>query len=146
MEKFVRWGSPKGISCYGYHKEKMPKLITSVVSMSTDKRKLSALVLAMLLAGTCASILTFWTTAYAPGVTPDSAVYIETARNLFSKNSFFAYGEPFTHYPPTYPLLLALGGVLESGHVLQASRWLGAFFFAANIVLLGNCGSGVHRA
>ena len=105
--------------------------------MSTERKKLGALVLAMVLAGACASIVILWATPHGPGVSPDSTVYIETANSLVSKNGFFAYGEPLTHFPPTYPLLLAVTGFLQHADILQASRWLGALFFGANIVLLG---------
>ena len=42
-----------------------------------------------------------------------------------------------TLYAPLYPILLAVGAVFEHGDVLQAGRLLCAFFFGANVALLG---------
>jgi hypothetical protein len=104
--------------------------------VTKDRRRLSALLL-LLLAGVAASVLMFWSTDYGPGVSPDSVIYIETARNLLAGDGFYVGERPMTHFPPAYPLLLAMVGILQHGDVLQAGRLLCALFFGANVVLFG---------
>ena len=46
------------------------------------------------------------------GVTPDSTVYIDAARNLAAGHGLTAFAadgqsRPLTHYPPLYPSMLA---------------------------------------
>jgi len=85
---------------------------------------------------TFASVMLLWVTANGLGVSPDSTIYIETAKNLLAGNGFYAGGEPMTHYPPFYPLMLAMAGLL--GHdILDAGRLLHAFLYAANAILFG---------
>ena len=84
---------------------------------------------------TFASML--WITRDGLGVSPDSIVYLSTAKNLLDGNGFFDRGHPMTHYPPGYPMLLAAVGFLMHGDVLDAARWLHAALFATNIVLMG---------
>ena len=104
--------------------------------MTKNRRRLGALVL-LLLAGLAASVLMFQITDYGPGVSPDSVIYIETARNLLAGDGFYIEQRPMTHFPPAYPLLLAVAGLLQHGDILQAGRLLCAFFFGANVVLFG---------
>jgi 4-amino-4-deoxy-L-arabinose transferase-like glycosyltransferase len=68
-------------------------------------------------------------------VSPDSTVYIETAENLIAGKGFYASGEPLTHYPPLYPLLLAIAKIAIPDTLL-AGRWLHAFLFAINVMLV----------
>ena len=42
-----------------------------------------------------------------------------------------------THYPPAYPLLLALVALLQHGDTVQAGRLLAVLFFGANVALFG---------
>ena len=87
--------------------------------------------------GICAAALMFWITARGPGVSPDSVIYIETARSLLAGNGFSAEGKPMTHYPPVYPLLLAVVGLFNHGDVVHAGRLIGALLFGVNLALLG---------
>jgi 4-amino-4-deoxy-L-arabinose transferase-like glycosyltransferase len=93
--------------------------------------------LLMLIAGSCAFMLMYWITGQGPGVSPDSTIYIEAARSLLSGNGLFVHGKAMTHYPPGYPLLIAGVDLLHPGEVLDAVRFLAAYFFGANLVLLG---------
>ena len=79
----------------------------------------------------------FWVTAYGPGVTPDSVDYIETAKSLLAGNGFFVGGQPMTWFPPAYPLLLSVASLFQHGDILQTARFLHAFLFGSNIVLIG---------
>ncbi len=81
-------------------------------------------------------------TRFGIGVTPDSTVYLEAARNLAQGPGLVVFTgkslEPqrLTHYPPLYPVALALGlGIGES--VEGVARWLTAILFGANIFLVG---------
>jgi hypothetical protein len=89
------------------------------------------------LVGVCASVLMYWIMAQGPGVSPDSTIYIETARSLLAGNGFFVRGEAVTHYPPVLPLLLGVVGLFSHGDILLAGRLLAALLFGANLVLLG---------
>ncbi|OGV57694.1 MAG: hypothetical protein A2X49_17120 [Lentisphaerae bacterium GWF2_52_8] len=89
------------------------------------------------LMGIYASVLMFWITSHGPGIYPDSVTYIETARNLLLGNGFLADGLPMTHYPPLYPLLLAMLGFFQDIDILQAARLLCILLFGINTVLLG---------
>lgn len=86
--------------------------------------------------GVGASVLMFWITTHGPGVSPDSIVYIRTAKSLLAGNGFYADGKPMIHFPPVYPLLLSLAG-FALGDVFQASRFLHTFLFGANVCLVG---------
>ena len=87
------------------------------------------------LVGILASALMFWTTAHGPGVSPDSTVYIATAKSPLAGKGFYSGGRAMTHFAPVYPLLLAAAGAFDN-NILHASRLLGAFFFGANTVLI----------
>ena len=105
---------------------------------SADAARRSQVCLAVLLiAGGCAALLMFWITENSPGISADSCTYIDTARNLLAGNGFTFNGQPMTHFPPVYPLLLAGTGWLVGGDVVLAARLLCAFFFGLNLVLFG---------
>ena len=72
----------------------------------SSSRKQSGAVALIGVVGVCASAVMYQITAQGPGVTPDSTTYIETARALLARNGFFVNGQPVTHYPPVFPLLL----------------------------------------
>jgi hypothetical protein len=71
------------------------------------------------------------------GVTTDSTVYLDVARNLLRGNGFTqSSGTPLTHYPPVYPATLALAGIW-GGDVVVGAKWLHIFLYVANVVLVG---------
>jgi hypothetical protein len=109
---------------------------TTRETIRTYRRRQFGLISLILLVGSCAFILMHWIANQGPGVSPDSTVYIEAARSLRAGNGFLVQGEAMTHYPPGYPLLVAMVDWLHPGDVLQATRFLAALFFAANLVLL----------
>ncbi|HOS64080.1 MAG TPA: glycosyltransferase family 39 protein [Candidatus Latescibacteria bacterium] len=84
--------------------------------------------------GACAFFAILWITAGGIGVSPDSTIYIDTARNLLAGNGFVARGAPMTHFPPLYPILLAVSGSFGSD-ILESARYLNALLFAANVIL-----------
>lgn len=99
----------------------------------------SAFIVALAVAGI---LVLLFVTVWGIGVSPDSTVYIGAARNLLRGQGLKALSgrstelEPLTHYPPLYPLLLALAG-FAGGEPLRAARWLNAFIFGINILLAG---------
>ncbi|GAI92915.1 unnamed protein product [marine sediment metagenome] len=104
------------------------------VIIHRDQLKLLVLIV---FSGVCASVLMLWITSIGPGVSPDSTVYLGVARSLLSGDGLVAAGKPLTHYPPGYPLSLALAGRLLGADLLQTQRLFGAFLFGVNTVLFG---------
>lgn len=90
----------------------------------------------MILLGMCASTVMYQITAQGPGVSPDSTVYIEVARNVLAGKGFIVDGKPMTHYPPVFPLLLAVIGLFTGNDIILAARLLSSLFFGINIVLV----------
>jgi len=82
-----------------------------------------------------------WITRGGIGISPDSVVYIDAAESLLSGQGYVehkASGErlPLIHFPPGYPLLLALPKSLGFS-ILAGARWLNALLFGLNIALVG---------
>jgi hypothetical protein len=78
-------------------------------------------------------VLMLWITPLGSGVFPDSIIYIGAAKNILSGKGFSINGNPLTHYPPLYPLLLAATSLLDN-NLVQAARLLNAIIFGINIV------------
>jgi hypothetical protein len=82
-----------------------------------------------------------FSTRWGIGLSPDSVVYIASARNLlsgFGLSVSFTTGEflPLTHYPSLFSAGLAGLGFVGIDP-LDRARWLNALIFGANITLLG---------
>jgi 4-amino-4-deoxy-L-arabinose transferase-like glycosyltransferase len=100
-------------------------------------RRYRTLLLALALLG---SLLVLLTTARGVGLSPDSATYIDVARNLLHGRGLqigyeAAAVRPLTQYPPLYPVLLAAGGLVDADPQV-AARYLNVAFFAALILLV----------
>jgi hypothetical protein len=85
-----------------------------------------------------------WTTRSGPGLSPDSLKYLLLARSLAGGHGFRYLGAPAAHYPPGYPLLLAMTGgggpmALERARIGQAS------LFALNAALVALAAARVGR-
>lgn len=111
--------------------------------MATRRERMNAyrmrfgVILLNLFVWSFAFMLMLWITNRGTGISPDSTIYIEAARSLRAGNGLVVYGEPMTHYPPAYPLLIWAVDSLHTGDILHATRLLSAFFFAGNLTLLG---------
>jgi hypothetical protein len=75
------------------------------------------------------------------GISPDSVAYIASALNLLNGLGLSTLSGdckpiPLTHFPPLFPLLLSSIGVLGDDPLI-AVRWVIAFLFGANILLIG---------
>lgn len=77
-----------------------------------------------------------WSTPLGIGVSPDSVTYIDTARNLLSGKGLQSGDMPLTHFPPMYPIALAVSGLWGSDP-LPGARWLHAILFGLNALLIG---------
>ena len=75
-------------------------------------------------------------TPCGPGLSPDSLVYIGAARSFLEGNGFQSNGEVLTRFPPVYPFIIAVTEYLI-GDIIQSARFLHAFLFAINVILIG---------
>jgi uncharacterized membrane protein len=86
-------------------------------------------------------VILLFMTRWGIGLGPDSTAYIHAARNLLnglglthlSRNGQLT---PMTHFPPLFPILLAMIGTFGMDP-LSGARWLSIFLFGANILLVG---------
>lgn len=81
-----------------------------------------------------------YATAAGAELSHDSVAYLAAARSLLDGQGLvIPFGAehpiPFTHWPPLYPLGLALGGILTHD-VDSAARWLSVALFALNTMLV----------
>ena len=49
-------------------------------------------------------------------------------------NGFVAFSEPMTLYPPVYPIILSISGLIKS-NIIHSSRWLHSLIFGINTIL-----------
>ncbi len=112
----------------------MSELIKEGTPSLSEKR--TPVVVVIILLGVCASVVLYQITAQGPGVSSDSTVYIEAARNILTGTGLFVDDQPMTHYPPVFPLLLAGIGSFTGNDLLLAARLLSALFFGLNLVLV----------
>ena len=80
-------------------------------------------------------------TRWGVGITTDSMTYIGVASNLLNGLGFTERNPdgvtiPLIHYPPLFPALLAIPGVVGMEPSI-AARWLNIILFGANILLVG---------
>jgi len=103
------------------------------------KEKISLLILSLL------AILAFSVIYYANvltvGVTPDSAIYIASAKSLLNGEGLtiptaIDQPIPMTHFAPLYPALVALLG-LSGLHLNTIAKWINIFLFTGNVFLVG---------
>ena len=72
-------------------------------------------------------------TKWGAGLSPDSVNYILSARSIIENGNLKDLG---SHYPPLYPLVLAISGVFGVD-VLNASRWIQIIIFIINLFIFG---------
>lgn len=108
-----------------------------------EKSTYEAVVLSGLAASAGVALAT--ATPWGLGLSPDSVVYIGAARSLAQGHGFSLPTDsgafvPVVHYPPLYPVLLAMtsfGGL----DVIGAAKWINVFLLCANVFLAGIIGS-----
>ena len=98
--------------------------------------------------------LMWWVTLQGLGISVDSTVYIGAARSLLAGNGLLQAiedqgaaqkahaphgdkGFPLTHFPPTYPILLAVSSLVGQTDVVESAGFLQILLFAANTILFG---------
>jgi hypothetical protein len=118
-------------------------------------RSLTADVLPYLaVVGVAAALTCLYLTRRAPGLAPDSVVYLGTAHNLATGRGLTTpfnlmfnpypparavsfHGDiPLTQYPPLFPIVLGMLGWMGAG-LVDAARALNAALFGINMVLVG---------
>lgn len=98
--------------------------------------------------GAVAGFAIVWlaTARYGAGISPDSVSYVSAARNLLHGEGLVRFdGRQFAHWPPLFPLLLALLGLagidpLVGGRLLNAAAF-GACVPLAALILRRGLGS-----
>ena len=138
----------------------MRELVDSVVSNNTDAMKSvatnrigitinlgkHATFILVILAALSAGGIARWCMSSGVGVSPDSLVYLGAADSIIAGDGLktiashytpgLAGGKPLTVFPPTYPLLLSLSGILSTDR-LNGAKWLHSLLFAINVLLIG---------
>lgn len=91
--------------------------------------------LLVLLVAVAAVVLVLVGTRQGPGLSPDSANYVSSARNLAAGRGLVNYSlRPLTVFPPGFPTTLALGDRLGVDPV-DGARWLNALALGALVLL-----------
>ena len=94
-----------------------------------------ALVVAMATLGTAHMLIRTWT--YGAAVGFDAVHYLATAENLATGTGLKSFdGLPFVHWPPLFPLVLALFEVIGVG-AEEAGRWVNAIAFGLIVLVSG---------
>lgn len=83
-----------------------------------------------------AQVAMLYATEWPLGVSSDSITYITVARNIIAGEGLsIASGEHLVHFPPLYPVFLAIPGLIGLDP-LDGARWLHVLLFAANILMV----------
>lgn len=107
-----------------------------VIKINFTPKLNSAISLLLAASGCCALFIFLWSTPLGVGVGPDSALYFDAARHILAGNGFQTIGGPLTITPPMYPLLLAMGG-LTGADPWESAKWIHAFLYVLNVLLVG---------
>jgi hypothetical protein len=84
------------------------------------------------------SLVYFPTQKHGVGISPDAIQYIGTARNLIAGHGLLAYdNSQLLLWPPLYPLLLALLGIVFKCDPLLTIGWLNSILFALIVFFSG---------
>jgi 4-amino-4-deoxy-L-arabinose transferase-like glycosyltransferase len=95
----------------------------------------------LFLLSACGVWLLVYSTPFGLGLNDDSVAYIAGARSILSGNGYreawLASNGPVTHFPPGYPVVLAVIGFLTGLDPLRGARAVGGLLFGLNIALTG---------
>ena len=85
--------------------------------------------------------ISWWATRHGTGYGADADKYLFAARSLAQQGELLSLNEhfgtePFTHWPPLYPLALAATAQLTAGDVPAAARWLNILLYPLNTALM----------
>ena len=113
----------------------------SLQKVSRPDRLAVATFLTLLLLAACGTWLLAYSTPFGLGLNDDSVAYIAGARSILSGNGYreawLASNGPVTHFPPGYPVALAVIGTLTGLDPLRGARALAGLLFGFNIALTG---------
>lgn len=113
--------------------------------MSNNKEKLikerhinAVTYAALSILGVIAAVIVLKSTAlYGPGISSDALYYISTAKGLVEGKGYYGFDEePYTHWPPLFPTLLAMLG-LAGIEPLNGARFVNAVSFALIVFCSG---------
>jgi 4-amino-4-deoxy-L-arabinose transferase-like glycosyltransferase len=76
----------------------------------------------------------WWITANGVGVNTDATFYLKMAESIRTGQGVMVDGKPMAHFPPLYPLALAVTGLFQ-GDLLAAARLLQSALFGLNAAL-----------
>lgn len=94
-----------------------------------------ALIVAMAVLGTAHMLIRTWT--YGAAVGFDATHYLATAENLAAGDGLRSFdGKPYVHWPPLFPMLLALFE-LAGMDAEEAGRWINAIAFGSIVLVSG---------
>jgi hypothetical protein len=78
------------------------------------------------------------TSLYGAAVSPDSIYYISAARNIIAGNGLVSfYGTPFIAWPPLYPIVLAIPGLIFHTDPLSSASVINAIIFGLTTYFTG---------
>ncbi len=87
--------------------------------------------------GVVAALVVIFCTPGGMATTSDSVNYVMAARTLVAGEGLIAcIGEPYVRFPPLYPVLLAIPGVVGVD-AFVASRWINALTFGLTVFAAG---------
>ena len=77
-----------------------------------------------------------YATKWGIGISPDSVTYLKVSDNFLNGiGLYLSPDKPMTHYPPLYPMVLTIGGLLGAT-LLDWAKYLHIIFYSANITLI----------
>src|SRR5258708_25154977 len=114
----------------------MPLILeANIVHRPLFKKLAFAIVLLVAFAGM------MFATRSGAGLTPDSLTYINAARQLMQGQPLTEIpgngkADPYTHFPPLFPVLMAIISTLLRTDPLQAGQYINCLLFRLNPLLV----------
>jgi len=110
-------------------------LTGAAVGSTSNNTRIQAFLAMLSLTGMVLILLS--TSKFGVGISPDSVNYVHCARSLLSGNGCLVYyGEPFTYWPPMFPVLLAALSVVGIDE-LDGARHINTLAFGLIILTSG---------
>ena len=106
-----------------------------LLSLSSDRRVVLALVAVMAVMGMAHLLVRTWT--YGAAVGFDAVYYLAAAENLTTGVGLRSFeGLPFVHWPPFFPMILAFFEIIGAD-AEEAGRWINAASFGLIVLVSG---------
>jgi len=108
-----------------------------ITNMPTGIKSLFWIIL-VILALIAGFLVSYATSLYGIGLSQDSVVYMAAAQNIAAGNGITSYnGTPVTLWPPLYPFIVALFGLLTRSDVVVVARSLNILLAVIVVLLTG---------